>query len=525
LRHRTGFFTAIDLPQFSFAAKISGGEFQCIGQAQEAMPDGSVVAWQGELFPSCKNWPERIYGLYRQHGADFPTVLDGSFGILIWDAVQRMPVIVRDRVGIVPLFLHEREGRLLVSDRMDGLLTLGLMPEIDWKAVLDFFSFFWTLGDKTFLRGVRRFPAGTMRVGETERTYWDYQQTGGEADPDVLEVQLRGAAEDAVHKQSENRNILGCHVSGGVDSSVIVKLVASGFQGTLRTLSLRFPGAKDETFWIERVLKEVTSEHLWVQPGVDEVSESIREVVGIIGEPMCYPSVLSRYFLEKAANAEVTFNGRGVDELFSGYPWHLPPNLENHMRRRQVFPRKAIRSLFPALAADPYDPEAAYMETYEEHPEYGPLEKTLHVDYRTLLRSWLEVEYSLSMAFGHRALMPFLDRAVVEIAARTSPALKATEKETKIIFKRAFSSMLPTDILNRPKIGLHLPFGEVIREDGSRIIREWLNDDALLGAAGLDPEYVRGKWEAHCRNEINWGWQFWAILSFVHWKDLFGATP
>jgi len=142
--------------RYGMAVEVRENNCRCWGDRVESMPDGSMVAWTGELYPRHQRWSEEIYGLYRRKGTEFPAKLDGEFAIFLWDAVEHRPVIARDRVGVVPLLVWEEGGRLVLSDHVDGLMALGLEPEVNWEAVADFFSFFWTLGDKTFFRGVRR---------------------------------------------------------------------------------------------------------------------------------------------------------------------------------------------------------------------------------------------------------------------------------------------------------------------------------------------------------------------------------
>ncbi len=480
------------------------------------MADGSAVVLLGRLYPSQPDWPERVYALYRREGPGFASLLDGEFVIFIWDALKGSPVVARDRAGVIPLFVHRHKGEVLLSDHVEGLLTLGLRPAMNWDAVADFFTFFWTLGAKTFFQGVQRFPAGAVSVGETVRTYWSYRQGGREGEE--LKGPLGRALGRAVEKRVEAETSLGCHLSGGVDSSVIARLACDACRGRLHTYAIRVPGGNDETPWILRMLEALGTEHHWIEPGPGDILSAIPDVARILGEPSCYPSVLSRYFLEREATHRVILNGRGVDELFSGYNWHLPPHLEGHLGRREVLSRKEIGRVFPPLRSHGYRPRRAYQALHDQLPHYTPLEKSLHVDYHTLLRSWLLVEYAFSSAVHHVASMPALDASVMDIAARARSEVKATAKETKVLFREAFRHLLPEEILTRPKMGLNMPLSALLRHEAGGMADVWLQE-AQKGEFGeLDVDHLLAQLERHRRGEIQWGWQFWGVFCYMHWK-------
>ncbi len=506
------------------AVRAGGDGCFFLGDSGRYMPDGSIVVWSGELYPDVDDWGERIYELYRAKGGDFPLYLDGEFAIVIWDAQTRRTVVTRDPVGVVPLYECEWGDSLLVSDHIDGLLALGYEAEINWKAVADFFCFFWTLGDKTFFRGVRRFPAGTVSCGGRRHRYWSYVQEGTVTDIDSAVRGVRASLENAVEKRLVVDQEVGCHLSGGVDSSVLAILLSNRCRESLHTLSVRVDGGNDETQWVEKMLAQLEGDHTWIEPDAKEVIRAVPIIARILGEPMCYPSVLSRYFLDERTSVSRIFNGRGVDELFSGYMWHLPPHLDNHLGRRTVFQRDAILRILPSLEDLGYDPVEAYMDLYQEFPAYGALERTLHVDYHTLLRSWLAVEYSCSRAFKHVALMPALDMDVVNLAASIDSRHKANEQEAKMVFKRAFADLLPGEILSRTKVGLNMPFAAILRGGGAETARAWIWGAEEADFPEMDLDFVREMFLRHLRGEVEWGWQFWAILLFMHWKRLYILT-
>ena len=506
----------------SFAVKISCEEFLVQGIPVQPMPDGSCVAIAGELLPRRENWSQRIYERYLQRSIGFADELDGPFVVIIWDKPKQKEVVARDRAGLVPLLYYEKNGILLLSDHLDGLLAMGLDPQIEWRSVKDYFYFFWTLGNRTFLRGVKRFPAGTVRAGHNTSTYWKYEQRNLCTDANEAAKLIREAMEAAIKKQVWPGMEVGCHLSGGIDSSVIALLLSKYVDVPFKTYSFRVNGGNNETIWIQQVLERINSRHCWVEPSDEEILLALPKVVAMLGEPMCYPSVLSRYFLEEAAEVKQIFNGRGVDELFSGYNWHRPPHLSNHLERRRVFSKDEIRQLLPDLSQTSYDPDDSYMESYNDSGNgYSKLEKSLYIDYHMLLRSWLHVEYSFSKAFGRVAQMPVLDSAVLQAASEISSTLKSEGQMIKVIFKRAFSDILSFELLNRPKMGLNMPFSDLLRRASGRDWESFFEGIKEVDFPEIDFVYLKKQLSSHINGELDWGWQLWGVICYMLWKIRF----
>lgn len=511
--HRSHFLIEID--KSTGCCRVHCGEADTTSSGEVAVCRGTLI---GPDWPSTQELVDR----YRRKGTDFPLYLDGEFFVFIWLPKERTYVIASGRLGGVPVLTYEDGTRLIISDHVSGILALGIESEVNPAALLDYFSFFRVLDGATFFKNIRRFPAATVRENRQQTTYWHYRQSGTIREISDAAPLIRDALGSAVERRLRLcHGPVGAHLSGGVDSSVVCLMLQHRLNAPLHTYSIQTAGGKDENPWIDEMTSQLKSRHTRLHPDYQTVIASIADVMEILGEPVGYPSVLSRYFLESAAEEPDIFNGRGVDELFSGYPWHLPPHLDNHMERRRVLTRNEILELFPALRdlAPDHDPERAYMDLYNNICAARPFERSLLLDINLLLRYWLEIEYSLSSAFGRRSHMPVLDREVVDIAARTDGRLKASDTGLKLVFKEAFKDILPPGVLQRPKMGLNMPFSEILRSESGHRVNVGLASLDRHHFPEMDLEAVVNKFAHHRTGLINWGWQFWGILSYISWKQ------
>lgn len=484
------------------------------------LPDGSVVALLGD-----DNADSRVHqallDTVRANGPE-KTAPESMRPAAIWDAPSRRAVLIGDSLSMLPLF-HAVDGRtLLVSDHPDGLLALGVRPAVDWRAVQDFMTFFWTLNGRTFFRGISKLQPGGFATPEGTGRYDRWRTEGGLTDPEEAARLLRAALEDEIDRLSAGLDEAGCHLSGGIDSSAVAVLASRSLGAGLTTYGLRFPGIKDETPWIEAVSAGLAGRHVWVEPDAEGVMAALPDIVRVLGEPSCYPSVLSRYLLERACGQRVVFNGRGVDELFSGYAWHLPPHLEDHLERRRVFSRDEIARIFPDLAHSGHEPERDYLALHAEPEAASPLGRSLHVDRHTLLPAWLRIEHAVSASCGHRAAMPALSPRLAALARDLADELLASGSEAKLTFKRAVADLLPPEVVNRPKMGLTLPFSSLLRGEAGRTVRGLIAPENQDLHPEIDLAYLNRRFERHQAGDIDWGWQFWAVSLYLLWKKLYG---
>jgi asparagine synthase (glutamine-hydrolysing) len=497
----------------------------------ETTKNGSVVFFQ-PTHPGVKEQPsaQKILIAYTQHGNEFLHHLDCEGVVFLWLPAQQTYILASDSMGLTPVYFYEDHQRLIVSDHVSGILSRGIDTRLNPAALLDFFSFFWVMGEATFFKGISRLPVGHIHKNGRSTLYWSYKQTGIIKDADEAAGKIFETVDQAVKNHLEScPEDIAAHLSGGVDSSVINLLVKNHLKHShpLYSYGMRIKHGRDESRWIDDVRQKIDSNHCWVEPGYPDILTALGDIIPILGEPMAYPSVISRFLLEQQIQQMDVFNGRGVDELFSGYTWHLPPYLDDHMERRRVMNKKDILEIIPGLnrTINEYDPDQAYMDIYNKNQTGHPLEQSMSFDIRVLLRYWLEIEYHVSARFNHRCHMPVLDKEVVSLAAEIHHSLKASNQENKLIFKQAFRDLLPDSILNRPKMGLNMPFSALLNSPEGDHVKHVIQTLERRDFPELDIDVILDKFKLHREYKINWGWQFWGILAYITWKSHYLLEP
>jgi len=459
---------------------------------------------------------EEIFSLYEKYGQNFPLKLSGQFFVFIWDESKKEFIFANDRIGVVPVYFYEDDIKIIVSDTISGILSLIGNLEINYGSIFDYFSLFWILGQKTFLKKVQKLNGGKINVDGNIYTYWDYKQKKEIKSKKKAEELIRDTLSSTIKKRTQGLKSISAHLSGGVDYSVVCSLLDKFTSDKLGTISMRIKGGKSESLWIEMIREMIKSSHKWVQPEFSEIIASIENIVHIIGDLSGYPSVISLFFLEKENCYDIVFTGRGVDELFSGYSWHLPPHLINHFKRRQVFSLTEIMNIFPDFPKDEYQTYDEYMEIYHHNKRYAEVEMSMSFDFNVLLKSWLTIEYNFANHFHHTIYSPVLEADMVEVSSKIPYFYKTDGRDVKCIFKQAFADLLPAGILNRPKMGLHMPFSNLIRTDFKESIIHTLKE--LSSYEEVNFKYLETKIKEHNVGTIEFGWQIWAVLSFLYWK-------
>jgi asparagine synthase (glutamine-hydrolysing) len=515
--------------------RIRGGSPDTAGSDQHSYTDpatGTRVVWAGRLGvpggTTSENVGAYLLGMYERYGSSFAGHIEGDFAVAVCNPRERTTVLARDPAGTVPLYYaHAPDGRLLFGTHiMDIVPELG-RRELDPAALLDYLTFLWSLDEKTFFRGVRLVPPGAVYASGTIERYFTFEHVASEQQStDEWCAVILATLEEAVRKTIQPH--MGCHVSGGVDSSAIAVLASRMARNPIRGFVGSFPDYPDydEAPYAQIVADQVGVELVRVSVRPEDFADMLADVLLAAEEPKGHPPILPRYLLESAAatsGCRVTLSGRGADELFTGYDWHRQAALPGHLARRTVFdPAGRARLLRPEfLSAADYDPEQAYERVLAACPGHSLLERLMALDFYTLMANWLVLDYKLSTRFGIQPAAPFLDRSVMELALRIPAELKRRDDQPKILLKEAVASLLPQEIINRKKVGFRTPMGEMLRAGLEGFVREALHKDASLFWDIFDPQGVQDMLEEHFRGTRNLGWQVWALMCVREWFRLF----
>src|SRR4051794_1002246 len=478
--------------------------------------DGSVVAVQnGELYnhellrrgelrdhqcaSRCDS--EVLPHLYERHGVEFVERLRGKFGLAVWDTKRRRLVLARDRLGVKPLYYALVGERLVFASELKSVLASGLVPAgLDYEAIDTYLSFGFVPGPATPLAAVRRLGPGERLVVEEGRVrverYWEHPIARPEDPPReerAYAAELLELLDEAVRLRLMSDVPLGAMLSGGLDSSLIVALMAKQTSGPVQTFSVGFreAGAANELADARLVAERFGCEHHELELSYAEQTVDLAELVWSLDEPLADLSALGFLALSELASRHVTvaLSGQGADELFGGYQRYRTAALAEPLRRlprvaRAGTARLAAGSRFgraaSVVAADGAADEWIAAHTRLDHRSrarlvHGPLKALdggrqaivaksaglggglsalLSLDSQlVLVDDMLHYFDRASMAPSLEVRVPFLDHHLVEWAARLPLRFKVRGSQTKVLLKHAARGIVPDEIIDKPKIG------------------------------------------------------------------------
>jgi asparagine synthase (glutamine-hydrolysing) len=275
---------------------------------------------------------ETIVHAYEEWGDEFVQRLNGQFAIALWDAPRRRLLLIRDRVGIRPLFVHHDGRRLLFGSEIKAVLAASRQPRrLDLESLAQIFTFWSNAGERTAFEGVRSVPPGHMlsieNGQETLRQYWtwDFPDRGDHARMSFEEAaeQLRALLADAVRLQLRADVPVGAYLSGGLDSSVIVSLIRQNTDVPLRTFSVIFDDAEfDESEYQQTMVRHLGTDHTAVRCSHADIGGAFRRLVEHAETPIVRTGPVPLMILSdhvRRSGFKVVLTGEGADEVFGGY--------------------------------------------------------------------------------------------------------------------------------------------------------------------------------------------------------------
>jgi asparagine synthase (glutamine-hydrolysing) len=495
--------------------------------------------------------------LYEEHGPAFVERLHGMFALALWDGPRNRLVLARDRLGKKPLlWTRLPDGTLAFASELKALLRLpDLEREIDLEAVDTYLALQYVPGDRTALRGVRKLPPGHVLVaeGDSERIepYW----TPRPAEPSQREEEwlerVRATVTAAVRRRLIADVPLGALLSGGIDSSIVVALMAQASPEPVRTFTVGFADSRyDEREHARAVAQRWGTDH--VELGVHtDVADTLPRLAATLDEPLGDEAALPLYLICEQARTEVTvaLTGDGGDESFAGYERYVAHELAGRIpapaagagaRALRVLPaaRHEPRSpLFRAarfLDAAATDDDSRYRRLMEVFPvelrrrlwadgtardvRLEPSEPGIaglqRLDVETYLPGDLLLKADLaSMAHSLELRSPLLDHEVVELGLALPQSLKVHGRTGKVALRRAFADDLPPSVASRRKTGFGVPLGRWFRDDLRELAREALGADR----GWFRPQEVRRLLDEHERGRADHGHRLWCLLMLELW--------
>jgi asparagine synthase (glutamine-hydrolysing) len=517
---------------------------------------------------------ETILHLYEELGERVVERLHGMFALAIWDRRRRRLLLARDRLGIKPLYYAISDGELLFASEIKAIVEGGVRPELNRAVVPELLATRYVSGEETLFQGIRKLPPGhtlcwSQDEGFVRRQYWEIpapRETAGLTYPAAVR-ELRERLEAAVGRHLMSDVPLGLFLSGGLDSSALAGLTSRLIKEPLRTFSVGFAEEEaNELPYARAVARHIGAVHHEVLVSPGEYFDALPQLVWQEDEPIAFTSSVPLYFVSKLArdHVKVVLTGEGSDELFLGYNryrvtywnqrigaayWAVAPR---SLRRRiqRLIPRLPARArrylartflglepgprslflenfaLFPdrlrqgllhqEAGAAGRDPFAAALHSYLEAPG-DALDRMSRSDLQTYLHELLMKQDQMSMAASIESRVPFLDHPLLEFTAGLPDRLKIRGLSTKHILRESMRPVLPQAILNRPKMGFPVPFGDWLRGEYGWLLDEYVLSRRSATRGYFDPAYIRSLVREHMAGADH-GERLWSLLNFEIWQ-------
>jgi asparagine synthase (glutamine-hydrolysing) len=520
---------------------------------------------------------EVIVHLYEDEGEACVERLRGMFAFAIYDKRERKLFIARDRVGVKPLHYALTGGGIVFGSEIKSLLQhRAVNREINLEAVSDFFSFGYVPDPHSAFRGINKLPPGhTLTFKDsrlTTRRYWDFEYPEKREEPARDEgyyiERLRELIAESVRLRLVSDVPLGAFLSGGIDSSTVVAMMAREMGRPVKTFSIGFTESSfDELDYARVTARHFNTDHyeFVVTPDVCNIVE---EIVWHHDEPFADVSSIPTYIVSKMAREHVTvaLSGDGGDELFAGYERYLVDESRAKFERVPRFIRRGMmlplsRVLPPGAYGKNFlrnvalDADERYVDSlsyFNEEKKRGLLsteflraiisrdsseefrriyaapaskkriDHLLYLDSKTYLPGDIMTKVDrMSMAHSLEAREPLLDHKLIEFAAQIPASLKLRGAETKSILKRAVRGLIPDEIIDRKKQGFGVPIQEWFKKD----LREMLMD-TLTGTRAQQRGYfnhgaVEAILDEHMRGRRDNSRHLWGLLTLELWHRQF----
>jgi asparagine synthase (glutamine-hydrolysing) len=527
---------------------------------------------------------EAILHAYEEYGVECVGRLRGMFAFAIWDSRQERLFLARDHVGIKPLYWWQSAGRLLFGSEIKALFQEPSVPRrVNREGLHHYLTYLYAPAPLTMFEEIRQLPPGHRMVWQrgklTVEEYWAGPQAMLERDAgDPVSVdEVWDVLRESVSAHMLSDVPLGAFLSGGLDSTAIVALMAELSSRPVKTFSIGFraAGLYNELGYARQVAEHFRTDHHELDVEPDAVG-LLPEIIRHLDEPLADASVIPNYLVARLARQSVTvaLTGIGGDELFGGYRRYYGDAMAGKWKR---IPRPLRRNvLLPALRLIPasgetalgdtsrlaqkflepldLDPERRYLAwnaffTEEAkrrlYPDGSPnlefaesgkvaiphfqrvrhrpfADRAMYVDLKSYLPGDpLFLGDRMTMANSLEARVPFVDLRVMEFAARVPLSQKIQGRTTKAILRQALAGHVSDEIIHRPKRGFGTPIDLWLRRELSGLADRLLSPELLRERGYFRPEYVAWLRGQQASGKQDFSQHIWALLIFELWHRAF----
>jgi asparagine synthase (glutamine-hydrolysing) len=531
---------------------------------------------------------ETILHLYEERGLDFVSALEGDFAIALWDAARERLVLARDPLGVKPLYFYQSGGRFIFASEIKAILAhTQVTAEVDEDSLYHYLSFLTSPAPNTLFRDIRKLPAGHLltveRDGSTRMTrYFDALPPAEpvERSDEEWRAELMRLLRASVKKRMMADVPVGVFLSGGVDSSANVALMAEQSPRPVRTFTVGFSDHAEynELDAARAVAERFGTEHHEVVIDEGQMRSFLADLVFHQDEPIADPVCVPLYYVSKLARETGTIvvqSGEGADEILSGYEKYVRylKIYERYWRHAERLPRAARRTASAgaqavlasvgskSIAAElarrfgageelfwgaaivfdetskprllsaqmrerykgrtSYEAVAPYLEHIaRERPASDFLSRMIYLELQLRLPELLLMRVDkITMATSVETRVPFLDDKLVTFAMGLPRALKVRGESGKHVLKQALEEVLPRELLQRRKRGFGAPIKEWLRDDPARLLDSHVLNSSMRRREFFDYDYIARLVEEHRRGAHDWSFHLWTLLNLSAWYE------
>ena len=558
-------------------------------QPMEIRPGGAVIAYNGECynFQSLRNElidkghdfrghsdTEVILHAYTEWGMEGLKRLEGIFAISIWDPSRKRLVLMRDRLGVKPLYYAQSRNGLAFGSEIKAVLAAGeVETRLDEQAFSEYMWFGNTHEDRTFYSSVRALKPGHWLIVEngvqTIAAWWTIEKwlerSNAKIKLEDAAISVRDHLDKAVSRQLVADVPIGIFLSGGVDSSAIAASAMNVQKCPISSFSAGFDFERgtDELPKARQVAKKLGLQHNELRIQSSRLQQVLIELAIAHDEPFADAANIPLYLMcqELGGRVKVVLQGDGGDELFAGYRryavlrnsswWRaMPPQLtkclnlmgspgkrlarmaeslgemDDGMRMAMLLTMETRHAPPTSLLQKNYrehldlttDPFRAYRNAAHRFHAHDPVEQMLLTDLTVQLPAQFLIKVDrATMAAGIEARVPLLDEGIAEYAVGLPSKLKVNGTSKKIVLRESQRCRLPSSILDGPKTGFGVPYGYWLKTTLADFAHEQILDPGFLQEYSFDGNLVEKTMSDHCSNKIDRGFLLWKVFQMAIW--------
>ncbi len=530
---------------------------------------------------------EVIVHAYEEFGDDFPQHLNGMFAIALWDAPKRELRLVRDRMGIKPLYYAQHQGTLIFGSEPKALLAYpGLPRTIDLVALNEYLSFEYVPAPRSIFEGIAKLPPGhTLRYGLggalRVEAYWDANLAQSESvqpkSADDYADELTALLRDVVRKEMISDVPLGVLLSGGIDSSAIAAMMTELSPGNVKSFSIAFDDPSfDESPFARQVARHLGTVHHELELTSSVAADLLPRIARHMDEPLGDSSLVPTFLLSQFARGHVkaVLGGDGGDELFAGYPtlqahrlvdyyerltpgimrqrivpWlvqHLPvshdnfsfdfklrrflsglgvPLLERHHRWLGSFtPEQKQQLLLPAYIRENGTYDVAYRHL-QACQARDVINQILYCDMKLYLEGDILTKVDrASMANSLEVRVPFLNHSLVEFVTTLPHTFKLRGMTSKYLLRTCLKGRIPENLRKRGKKGFNMPVAKWLTGPLRPLVQDLFSESQIKRQGYFDSSTIHTLLHEHLTGRHDHRKLLWTLLAFQLWQEEWGAS-